>query len=129
MNLQFTESTAAALERALEIAKEKNQTEIQIPHLILALLEDDQGYFKTLCRSLGLDEKPLLLSLEKSVDRLAKFEGEGKLPTLNPKVNTLLYDAYALCKEWKDSFISSDHLFLCFMEIKRRAFLFMEGIL
>jgi len=122
MNLQFTESTAAALERALEIAKEKNQTEIQIPHLILALLEDDQGYFKTLCRSLGLDEKPLVLSLEKSVDRLAKFEGEGKLPTLNPKVNTLLYDAYALCKEWKDSFISSDHLFYVLWKSKEEPF-------
>ena len=66
---QFTDSVTAALEQAFIYAQEHRQTEIVENHLIKTLLDDQQGYFATLARSLNLDPDLLKTSVEQAVIR------------------------------------------------------------
>ncbi len=49
----FTIKAQEALQRSQEIANEKNHQQIDTLHLLLALLEDREGFTNTILRRLG----------------------------------------------------------------------------
>jgi ATP-dependent Clp protease ATP-binding subunit ClpB len=67
MDMQFTESVTRALSSAVYEAEKRRNTEVTEHHVLLALFQDQTGYFRTLCQALQLDPKPLLLDLEKKM--------------------------------------------------------------
>jgi ATP-dependent Clp protease ATP-binding subunit ClpB len=122
MDMQFTESVAKALSSAVKDAEKRRNTEVTEHHALLALFQDQTGYFHTLCQALQLDPKPLLLDLEKKLGQLPSYSGEGQQPTLSASLNSQIHAAHTLMKEWKDTYVSSDHLFYIFWEKSEEPF-------
>ncbi|MCH9630907.1 MAG: Chaperone protein ClpB [Chlamydiia bacterium] len=114
MTPQFTEKVTEALQTAFQNAESSKHTEVTTPHLMLPLFEDKEGYFQALCNSLKLDASLLIPNLKKAASSTASFADGGKEPQINPKLQRLIQEAAELSKKWKDSYVSSDHLFYTF---------------
>jgi ATP-dependent Clp protease ATP-binding subunit ClpB len=116
MEMQFTESVARALSLSVKDAEGRGNTEVTEHHVLIALFEEEVGYFQTLCQALQLDPTSLLTQLEKKVKTLPTYSGKGQQPTLSASLNQQVAAAHQLMQKWKDSYISSDHLFYVFWE-------------
>ncbi len=110
----FSESVMRALSLAANEAKGRNQAEVGQGHFLLALLQDEQGYFQTILRELGLDSLVLLDEVEASVTRAPTFEVGGGEAKIGLELGSILQEAEALCKKWGDEYISGDHILLAF---------------
>lgn len=116
MELQFTESVTKALSNAVKEAENRRHTEVSEHHVLWAFFQEPQGYFHTLCSALKLNAKPLMSRLEAKLDALPKFSEEGQQVGLSQSLNRQIQAAQNLMQKWKDSYISSDHLFYVFWE-------------
>ncbi|MES2200575.1 MAG: AAA family ATPase [Chlamydiota bacterium] len=114
MASQFTESVTSALEKAYQNALLAKKTELTESHLLEALLQEDGGYFVSLIKALGLNPSTLLNAVEKAAEAAPSFTKEGDAPRMSTQLQKRILEAEALAKEWKDTYISADHLFyLC----------------
>ena len=116
MNPQFTESVAMALSTAMQEAEKRRHTEVTEHHVLHAFFQNQEGYFPTICSALNLDPTSLLKELEKKLDSLPTYSGEGGQPNLSQSLNEQVSRAHTLMQKWKDTYISSDHFFYVFWE-------------
>ncbi len=116
MKPEFTESSAKALEAAIDKAKTLHHTEISDSHLLWGFLQDPGGYFISIMNSLGLDPKSLESVLLKSLGTKPTYEGASHEPQIGSEARNRLSHVQTLAKEWKDTYISSDHFFYSFFE-------------
>lgn len=119
---QFTESVTTALETAYQNALSSKKTEITESHLLQALLQEDSGYFSSLIKTLKLNPDTLLLAAEKVAASTPSFANDSDLPKLSNSLQKRIAEADLLAKEWKDTFISADHLFYLFWKSPQEPF-------
>lgn len=118
---QFTEPVQAALERSIRQVKERKQSQVHESHVIYNLLEDKEGYFTSLVRRLG-DIRALEVLARESIDRLPTLASSPSQLTLHPSLEQVLNRADDLSKQWKDSFISSDHILMALADLGKEPF-------
>ena len=109
MDLQFTDAAAESLQRAFLLAQENKNTEVSEVHLLLAFFEDEQGYFGSFATAFHLDADALRKQLLLILKKLPTFAEESKPPSFASSVQQKIAEANSLAKEWKDTYISSDH--------------------
>ena len=112
---QFTEQVGLGLQKAFELAKEQGCVEVSPTHLFLAFLKEPADYFSLLCKESRLDTFFLMETLQKTTEALPRYEKKGQDPVFGQKISHLFSSAQKLIKEWKDSYISVDHLFFLFV--------------
>lgn len=122
MQPQFTDSVAEALQTAYQLAQEKKQTELSENHLLLGLLQDPEGYFCTLIRSLNLSADSLKQAVQKAVEATATFAESPQPPVPSRGLQQRISEAQELAKQWKDTYISADHLFYVFWKSDSSSF-------
>ncbi len=122
MQPQFTDSVAEALESAYQLAQEKQQTELTENHLLAALLQDPDSYFCTLIRSLCLSVETLKHIAQKAVESSATFTSNPQPPVPSRGLQQRILEAQELAKQWKDTYISADHLFYVFWKAEGSPF-------
>ncbi len=115
MNPQFTDAVMQALQHAFQKGEEMRHTEVTEFHLLLALLQEPQGYFCELIQALKLDSKVLASLLEKTLTHLPQYAGgEAQKPNVSHLLQKRIVEAEKIAKEWKDDYIATDHLLLAF---------------
>lgn len=115
MNPNFTEAVSQALQQAFSNAQEHHQTEVTENHLLLALLEDPQGYFNSILAGLNTNPKSLKREVDKALEHLPTYSGTiAEQPQPGRTLQTRISDAQAIAKNWGDTYISSDHLLYSF---------------
>ena len=118
---QFTEPVQLALQQSITQAKQRKQSQVHEAHLIYNLLEDKEGYFTSLTRRLG-DIRILEALVRASIDRLPTLAAQSSQISLHPSLEQVLDLADDIAKQWKDSFISSDHILLALATLKKEPF-------
>ncbi len=108
---RFTIKAQEAIQRAQEMAEEKNNQEITPAHLLLALLEDKEGIATSLLRTLGVNEEQVASQVEVEIDRLPKVLGQTQL-YISPELKKVLDIAQKEASYLKDDYISTEHLLL-----------------
>lgn len=114
MPSQYTDPVGNALQTALTFASSQNSPEVHDAHLLKALLEDMNGYFCTILSSLGCSPDRLLDHVSKFIERLPTLESPVAQPQIGRSLYIRLQDAEAIMKQWKESYLSSDHLFMSY---------------
>ncbi len=122
MAQNFTESVTEALQKAFSIATEKKQTEVSDNHLLLAFLEKNKGYFYELLSSLNGNVDTLKKEVAETVNRKATFTGQATPPEASRALQSLIYEAMQIAKEWQDEYTSSDHFLLAFWKSDSKPF-------
>lgn len=114
MDHQFTDAVTRTLQEAVQIAQERQHTEVGEPHLLLAFLQDAQGYFHTVLDALKADVHGLISQVTKEVNAQASFSGRAQMPQMSQALSQRVSDAASLAKLAGDSYIASEHFLLSF---------------
>lgn len=78
---KFTQKTQEALQSAQTLALQANNTEVDTDHLLLALINQEDGVTGKLLKKLDLSSKILAEEVEKSIQTKPKVTGGGTDPS------------------------------------------------
>ncbi len=111
MNLNnFTIKAQEAIQKASEMALGNQQQAIETAHVLKALLVVDEHVIKHLLKKLDVNINYLNEELDKQISSFPKVSGHQIY--LSPSANSVLQKAQSLLKEFKDEFVSIEHLLL-----------------
>jgi ATP-dependent Clp protease ATP-binding subunit ClpB len=111
MNLDnFTIKSQEAIQKATEIAMAKQNQSIEPSHLLKGILMVDENVVPYLLRKLNVNFDVFSKELDKLIDCLPKISGGQQY--LSSNTNRALQKASEIASEFKDEFISIEHLLL-----------------
>ena len=119
---KFTVKAQEAVQRATEIASEHGNPELMPLHVIAALLEDREGIVPPVLERIGIGPQAVLNDLYGEIEKLPKVSGSGaQQPTLSNAANQLLDRAFKEADNFKDEYVSTEHLLLAATQQKQDA--------
>jgi ATP-dependent Clp protease ATP-binding subunit ClpB len=120
MNLnQFTIKSQEALQKAQELAMQHGQQAIESIHLLKGILLVDENATPFLLKKLNVDYPVFSQAVDRIIESLPKVSG-GQ-PYLSSDANQVLQKASTYLAEFKDEFVSVEHLLLAILEVKSTA--------
>ena len=119
---KFTVKAQEAVQRATDLASEHGNPELMPVHLLAALLEDREGIVPPILEKIGIGTQAVLSDLYREIERLPKVSGGGaNQATLSAAANQLLERAFKEADNFKDEYVSTEHLLLAITHLKRDA--------
>ncbi len=115
---QFTEKAWEAIAHTPDIAKQYQQQQIESEHLMKALL-DQEGLTSGIFTKAGVNLQKLRDRAEQFIQRHPKVSGSSSSVYLGRSLDTLLDRAEGYRKEFKDEYISIEHLLLAYAKDDR----------
>lgn len=117
MNLNnFTIKAQEAVQKASEITIGNQQQAIEPAHLLKALLIVDENVINHLLKKLNVNINHLSDSLDTQINSYPKVSGSNVY--LSNSSNSILQKAQSYLKEFKDEFVSVEHLLLAILDSK-----------
>lgn len=119
---KLTQKSMEALQQAETKALRYGQMEIEVEHLLLALLEQEDGLLPRILKSMDVVPEALQGEVEKLITRIPKVSGPGREPGkiyISRKVDSVLLKAETESRNMKDEYISVEHIFLAILEETR----------
>ncbi len=113
---QFTEKALEAISEANALAKESNHSQIDVEHLLSVLLEQEGGVVRQIMQKVGSDVRAAQRMLAAELERQPRVYGGSNLH-LSPRMERLLEQARQEMQNFKDDFISVEHLLLAMFDI------------
>jgi ATP-dependent Clp protease ATP-binding subunit ClpB len=119
---KFTVKAQEAVQRANQIASEHGNPELLPVHLLAALLEDKEGIVPPILEKIGIGPQVVLNEAYSEIDRLPKVSGEGANQAgMSPALNQLIERAFKEAANFKDEYVSTEHLLLSATQSKKDA--------
>lgn len=99
------------------LANEQGNAEITSEHLLLALLNQKEGLLSPLFERLGVPPRQVQAALQALVDRLPKaYGGTTTQRSISAALGNQLYAADKIAAEFKDEFLSAEHVLLAILD-------------
>src|ERR1051326_7574652 len=118
---KFTVKAQEAVQRASQLASEHGNPELLPLHLLAALLEDKEGIVPPVLEKIGIGPQAVLSQIYGEIEKLPKVSGAAVQATLSNEVNKLLEQACKEASNFKDEYVSTEHLLLAITHLKRDA--------
>ena len=119
---KFTLKAQESVQRANDLASEHGNPELLPMHLLAALLEDREGIVPPIVEKIGIAVQAVLNEVYREIERLPKISGGGVAQaTLSQPMNQLLERAFKEADNFKDEYVSTEHLLLAITQLKRDA--------
>ena len=112
MEEKFTQKSMEAISEAHHFAIRYKSSDMKVEHLLLALIGQMNGLIPNILKKMGISTVDLTSRLEERLNRMPKVEGGNSEPRPNSELNKVLVGAEDYMKKFKDSYISTEHLFL-----------------
>jgi ATP-dependent Clp protease ATP-binding subunit ClpB len=87
--------------------------------LLAALIEDREGIVPPVLEKLGVGPEAVLSDVYKEIERLPKVSGGANQPQMSPALNQLLERAFKEADNFKDEYVSTEHLLLAATQLKK----------
>lgn len=117
MNLNnFTIKAQEVIQAAQQLAYNAQNPNIETAHLLLSLLNDDNGSVSFLLKKNNVHIAHIGNKLKEQVERLPKVQGTEPAQTLSRDFNALILKSSANLKQFKDEFVSVEHLLLSIIQ-------------
>src|SRR5216684_5002079 len=111
---RLTEKTQEAIQQAQTLAQEAQHQEITPEHLLLALLQQQDGTVPGILREAGADPVRVTADVKAQLDRLPKVYGAETY--LGSRLRRLLDAASTEMERLKDEYLSTEHLLLAIID-------------
>ncbi len=112
---KLTIKSQEAVQGAQRVADERRHAEMDVEHLVLALLDQVDGVVRPLLGKLGVGVEALREPVEEALGKRAVVEGQAeRLPSR--AFREVLQRAMGLATRMKDDYVSTEHLFLAALE-------------
>lgn len=116
---RFTIKAQEALQQAQSRAEQLGNQEIEPEHLLLALVEQQDGIVPPMVKKIGANLSLLQSRLQDRIETFPKVAGAaGAGSYVSPRLKTVLDKAEKEAEKLKDEFISAEHLLLSMIEAK-----------
>ncbi|MEZ4409677.1 MAG: ATP-dependent chaperone ClpB [Polyangiales bacterium] len=117
---RLTTKAREALASAQSEAVRRGNPELTPEHVLLSLLQQEEGAVPALVRKAGLQPKAFIEEFTRQIDKLPRVTG-GSEPSLSRRAAVLLQKAEDEAKGLKDDFLSVEHLVLAAIKHDRDA--------
>lgn len=111
---KFTELGISAIHEMAEVAKRNGQQEVDVWHLLTALINQENGIVPSLLDEIEVGVAPIQLALQRELKNLPRIT--GNLNTARSYASTALTEAVekgqAISREMQDDYVSTEHLLL-----------------
>ena len=111
---KFTELGISAIQEMAEVAKRNGQQEVEVWHLLSALMNQENGIVPALMDEMGVGTAPVQLSLQRELKKLPKIA--GNVNTARSYASSALTEAVekgqVISREMQDDYVSTEHLLL-----------------
>ncbi len=125
MNFEkFTIKSQEALQKSAEIATAQQQQAIEPAHILKAILETDENVVDFLIKKLNVNRSIMEKKLDETLSSYPKVSGSQ--PYLSTASNAVLQNAEKELREFKDEYVSVEHLLLALLSTKDKVSSFMK---
>ena len=120
---KYTQKSIEAINGAQALATEYSNQQLEQAHLLLALLQEEQGLIPQLLKKMGKDAAAVTQNARAIVEKLPKVQGlsreQGKV-YVSGDMDKALNEAAKVASQMKDEYISVEHLFLALLNVPDR---------
>lgn len=116
----FTIKSQEAVQKAIEITKERGQQAIEPAHILLGVIMSGENVVNFLFQKLGANPAYITSVLNKEIDSFPKVSGGGEA-YLSRESNSALDKAVDYAKKMGDQYVSIEHLLLGILATKSSA--------
>ncbi|UCH09537.1 MAG: AAA family ATPase, partial [Fidelibacterota bacterium] len=116
---RLTQKSQEALMEAQSLAAARGNVEVDVLHLLAAMVQPEEGLIVRLLRKMDVPVEAFQASLEELLDHLPRQTvsgGEMGKIYVTQQLNNLLAKAESEAKRLKDAYVSVEHLLLAMME-------------
>jgi ATP-dependent Clp protease ATP-binding subunit ClpA len=120
---KFTEKSQAALQEAQNIAMRNQHQAVDVEHLMLALLEQEDGLVPRLFEKAKVAPDLLRAKVEEELNRIPRVSGDtttGQGVHVTQRLNKLLVKAQDQAKKLQDEYVSVEHLVLTMFDARNK---------
>jgi ATP-dependent Clp protease ATP-binding subunit ClpB len=123
MNIdKFTLKAQEALQEAKSVAERKHHQQIDVEHLLLALLGQKEGIVVPLLQKLGANPDLIVSQLENELSRIPQVTGRGVGQVyLSSRLNEIFNTAWKEAERLADEYLSTEHLLIAIADEKQGA--------
>jgi ATP-dependent Clp protease ATP-binding subunit ClpB len=117
---KFTLKAQEALQEAKSIAERKHHQQIDVEHLLLALLRQKEGIVIPILQKLGANPDLIGSQIEDELNRLPQVTGGGAEQVyLSGRVNEIFNMAWKEAQRLTDEYLSTEHLLIAIADEKQ----------
>src|SRR5207245_6020968 len=112
---RFTEKAQEALAGSQQLAVRLGHQQVDVEHLLLSLLDQEQGLAPAILTKAQIPVDALKVRVHRELERLPRVSGPSGSPEqvhISSRLNRLLTQAEDEAKQLKDDYISVEHLLL-----------------
>jgi len=110
---KFTIKVQEALMGARSLAQERDHQRIEPVHLLIALIDQQDGITTPLLQKLGINIRNLLSDLYNEMSRIPKITGSGATDLVLSRESSTLFDAaWKEADMLRDQYLSTEHLLI-----------------
>jgi len=118
MNIEhFTEKAREALSDAAQLARQYHHNQVEVEHLLAALLAQEGGVVQQVIAKVGGDLAAARRILDNELERMPHVYG-GSEPGNSPRLRKLLEDAWSEMSTFHDEYLSVEHLLLAMFNVR-----------
>jgi ATP-dependent Clp protease ATP-binding subunit ClpB len=115
---KLTVKSQQAMEQAQARTTELGNPEVQPVHLLLSLIEDREGVIPSVLGKIGVPIERLENDLHQIEEKLPRVAGSAAQPGLSQMLNKALEQAFREAANFKDEYVSTEHLLLGAVHLK-----------
>jgi ATP-dependent Clp protease ATP-binding subunit ClpB len=117
MNIEhFTEKARQAINDAAQLARQYNHSQVEVEHLLAAMLAQEGGVVQQVVAKAGGDLAAAQRIIKTELERMPHVYG-GSEPGMSPRLRKLLEDAWLEKDAFHDEYLSVEHLLLAMFDI------------
>ena len=113
---KFTFKSQDAIQEAQRLAESRGHQNMEVEHLLKALVEQEGGLVPMILERLGVNNKLVASDIEEFLEKIPSVSGTGFQVYLSPNLKQVLERAMRLAAEMKDEYVSTEHLLLAILE-------------
>ena len=111
----YTTKASEAVQAAHDMALQRKNSNMDTYHLLLALLEQKDGYVPMILKKLGVDVNQLKMDLQNKIASLPSVSGNYQIG-LSYQLNSVFQQAEQIMKQMGDQYLTTEHLLLALLK-------------
>ena len=111
MTDKLTEKVSLALSKAVELASAYRSPSIDVPHLMKALIDDNESLYLNILSKINVDIDKVTSIIDRYLQNNVQTNSQGQ-KNMSNDLSTLLNDADDYRKRYQDTYLSVEHLLL-----------------
>ncbi|MDY4560470.1 MAG: ATP-dependent chaperone ClpB [Peptostreptococcus porci] len=111
-----------ALNDAFSEAVKNSNQQVDSIHLVYSLINQEDGLISSILEKMNIKTESILGALKNELNKLPRVTGEGvnsQGVTATRKINDILVRAESISVDFKDSYISVEHLMLAIFDVEK----------